>query len=547
MTAPWPALADEPERLVVLHGLSLLDTPSDERFDRITRLASLILSVPIALVSLTDADRQWFKSKIGLVQDELPREETFCGYAVATEHRGLLVVEDASVDTRFAHLPAVWGDAPIRAYAGQVLRVRDMGVGTLCVMDHRPRQFDEAQLAALADLAHWAEAELRSDDERRMAREVNALQRRTEMVLAGVAEGVVGVDRDGAVAFTNTAGRSMLGWPGHGMLGENLHAIAHSRHADGSPYPTEECPVTEVLATGTSQRHLSGTFWRRDGNPVPVDWSVGAVLEEGSVVGAVVVFDDVSRRLEVERMEEDFTAIVSHELRTPLTSLKGALKLLDGGVGGEIPDAVKPLLDIAVRNAQRLAQLVDDILDVERSAKGQLQLHRHPVQVAQLMQTAAETVQGTAATQQIHLEVTSTGGVVWGDEHRLIQVLTNLLGNAMRFSTAGSRVWLRSTRDDESVRISVTDEGVGIPQSALDRVFDRFWQVDASVRRTRGGTGLGLAIAKNIALAHGGDISVESEEGRGSTFTVCLPLRSRSTTVAVERRHNRATEHGEGT
>ena len=535
MTALSAPAAAEADRLEVLDQLQLLDTPGEERFDRITRLASRVLSVPVALVTLVDAERQWFKSRIGVRVDQVAREDSICAWAIATDLRGLLVVGDASADVRFQDLPSVRGGA-VRAYAGTVLRVRNRPVGTLSVMDDRVRTFEEDELAALVDLGHWAEAELRAEDERRLTQQLESLQRRTEMVLEGVAEGVVGVDREGRVTFVNAVASSMLGWPEHELLGTDLHATTHSRHADGSPYPDSECPVSEVLRTGRSQRHLFGSFWRQDGTLLPTDWSAGAVREDDEVVGAVVVFGDASRRLAMEQLKDDFTAVVSHELRTPLTSLKGALGLLSNGAGGPMAPAAQPLVDIALRNATRLSRLVDDILDVEKSAKGGMPLSRRPLNVADLMRTAAATVQGTALTRGIAVEWEPVDAVVWGDEHRLLQVLTNLLGNAMRFSAEGSRVRLDAGRDATAVRISVTDEGVGIPADSLARVFDRFWQVDGSPRRARGGTGLGLTIAKNIVEGHGGFISVDSEVGRGSTFTVCLPLRSQDRPVVVDRR-----------
>jgi PAS domain S-box-containing protein len=536
MTALWPVALQEDERLAVLDQLALLDTPGEERFDRITRLASRVLAVPIALVTLVDADRQWFKSTIGLDVPEVRREESICAWAIAADLHGLLIVEDASLDPRFAHLPAVSAPDGVRAYAGTVLRVRDRAVGTLSVMDDRVRSFAEDELAALVDLGHWAEAELRAEDERRLTQKLESLQHRTEMVLEGVAEGVVGVDADGRVTFVNSVAAGMLGWPEHELLGVDLHATTHARHADGTPYPHEDCPVSEVLRTGRSQRHLFGSFWRQDGIAVPIDWSAGAVREDDEVVGAVVVFGDASHRLAMEQLKDDFTAVVSHELRTPLTSLKGALGLLENGAGGALPPGAGPLVDIALRNAKRLARLVDDILDVERSSKGGMPLSRRPLNVGELMRTASATVQGTAMTRGIDVAVESVDAVVWGDEHRLLQVLTNLLGNAMRFSPEGSCVSLHAERDDTAVRIGVTDQGVGIPAESLDRVFDRFWQMDGSTRRARGGTGLGLTIAKNIVEGHGGLISVDSQVGVGSTFTVCLPLRSQDRPVTVERR-----------
>jgi PAS domain S-box-containing protein len=356
------------------------------------------------------------------------------------------------------------------------------------------------------------------------------------MVLAGVAEGVVGVDCDGNTTFVNARAGELLGWESSALVGRDLHAVTHSRRPDGSPFPAEDCPVSQVLASGTSQRLLHGTFWRRDGHPLPVDWSVGAVTDHDGMHGAVVVFGDASQRQRTEKMKDDFVSVVSHELRTPLTSVTGALKLLEGGVGGPLEPRGAELVRLALRNGQRLARLVDDILDVERSASGGMTLARRRLSVAELVHAAAATVQGAAEARGVVVQVEPPPGDVWGDEHRLLQVLTNLLGNALRFSPDGSTVRLHGTRDGTGVTVRVSDQGIGIPADVVDRVFDRFWQAESGARRSTGGTGLGLAIAKNIVELHDGSITVDSTEGAGTTFSVWLPLRHQARRVPVERR-----------
>ena len=498
----------------------LAEVRATGRFDHVTRLARTLLAAPRAAVLLTG--------------DRLPHQ---AGPGARRVPEGLAPTDPAAAD--LVVVPDAGPSAYLaRAYAAHALRVGGHRVGTLCVLDDAPRPFSGDQLHALADLAAVVENELRADADRTAARELATLRRRTEMVLAGVADGVVGVDAAGRVSFVNAAAEDLLGWTSRDILGADLHALTHARLPDGRVLAVDDCPVTDVLRAGTVHRGLRGTFWRHDGSPIPTDWSAGPVLDGDAVVGAVVVFGDASARLEVERLKDEFTSVVSHELRTPLTSLKAALELLAHGAAGPVPERVTGLLDIATRNAARLAHLVDDVLDVEKSARGSLVLHREPLEVEALMRSAAATVEGTAVAQGIDVVVEPATASIWGDAHRLVQVLTNLLGNAMRFSPAGSVVRLRGHGDDTAVHLEVVDEGVGIPADALDRVFDRFWQVDGSHRRAAGGTGLGLAIAKNIVEAHGGRITVDSEVGVGSTFTVHLPVRSRSVAVPDDRRRS---------
>ncbi len=535
MTASWPLLVDESERLVALGELDVARQEPEERFDRITRMATRDLSVPIALVSLIDNERQWFKSSIGLDQREVPRGESICAHTLAGH--GLFLVPDLLADPRFRDYPIVSGSPGARSYAGQPLIMGGRRVGTLCVMDTRARAFDEAEQAALIDLAAWAETELLGERSRRVVHDLDALQRRTEMVLAGVAEGVIGVDANGIITFANDAAGQLLGWPQRDLIGQEMHPSLHYQHADGTPYPAWDCPVSDTLRTGRKHRLLREVFWRRDGTPLPVDWSAGAVADGINVVGAVVVFEDATRRTEMDRIKDEFVSVVSHELRTPLTSLRGALDLLVAGLLGDGAGAdAHRLVAMAHANALRLARLVDDILDLERSSRGAIPLSRDHVEVADLVRSAIGTVQGAADGSGVTLVVACGDEVVWGDEHRLVQVLTNLLGNAIRFSSSGSTVRVGCRSDVWAVRLSVADEGVGIPDELQDRVFERFWQVDGSDSRARSGTGLGLAIAKNIVEAHDGWITVDSTVGVGTTFTVALPLRARHEEVSADRR-----------
>ncbi len=519
----WPQLWHEHERRQVLQALEATQH-QDERFDRITRMATRYLAVPIALVSLIDDERQRFRSVIGLDRTDVPRDVSVCAHTL--DAGDVLVVPDLGADERFRSFPVVAGPTGARSYVGLPLVVAGHRVGTLCVMDTRPRSFDEDERAALIDLAAWAESELLGEQSREVVRQLDELRRRYAMVLDGVAEGVVGLDAAGVVTFVNGAAEQLLGWPHGDLVGRAMHPTLHARHADGSPYPAHECPVSATLRTGTEQRLLQEVFWRRDGSPFPADWSVGAVDDGDDVVGAVVVFEDVTRRVELDRIKDGFVSVVSHELRTPLTSLRGALELLTGGLLGEHagPDAER-LVTIAHTNAERLARLVDDILDLERSSRGDMPLARGPIDVARLLADAAGTVHGTATHAGVTVQVDPGAGTLWGDEHRLLQVLSNLLGNAIRFSPEGSTVRLAAGTGTWGVRIGVADDGVGIAPEAQERVFERFWQVDASDTRARSGTGLGLAIAKNIVEAHGGAIALDSAVGRGSTFTVSLPQR----------------------
>jgi signal transduction histidine kinase len=235
-------------------------------------------------------------------------------------------------------------------------------------------------------------------------------------------------------------------------------------------------------------------------------------------------FQDITERREVDRLKSEFVSTVSHELRTPLTAIRGALGLLAGGVLGELSPVAADLLHMADRNSVRLTALINDILDVERLDRGKFDLQRDDEALQPLFQQSLDSVRLIAYQKRITLLFQPTGLRLRMDAARIVQVLVNLLSNAIKFSPPGReiRVWA-AEREEAEVRVSVRDQGPGIPAASLERIFERFAHVETADKRDQGGTGLGLAICKGIVEQHGGRIGVDSEPGEGSTFWFELP------------------------
>lgn len=267
--------------------------------------------------------------------------------------------------------------------------------------------------------------------------------------------------------------------------------------------------------------------YRKDGSVINVEWYNSALMDEsGNLISILSLAQDVSDRHAIERMKNEFVSVVSHELRTPLAAIRGSLGLLQSSKYDAQPDKFDHVLQIALRNCERLIRLVNDILNLERLESGKVELTMEPCQVVDLARQAVEAVQAIASQSSITLEVRSTPVVVWAAADAIVQTLTNLLGNAIKFSPTGSTVWLAielQHTPQPQVLFSIQDQGRGIPPDKLDLIFGRFQQVDVSDSRQKGGTGLGLAICKNIVQQHGGQIWVESQLGRGSTFFFTLP------------------------
>ena len=246
--------------------------------------------------------------------------------------------------------------------------------------------------------------------------------------------------------------------------------------------------------------------------------------ERGELVRVAGIAEDITEQQKIEQMKSEFIGIVSHELRTPLTAIKMSLGLLKTGIYDKKPDKFQRMLDIALIDTNRLVNLVNDILDLERLESGRAILEKTRCQAADLMQQAVDGVQVIATPQHMMLTIVPTDAEVWAAADAIVQTLTNLLSNAIKFSPANSTITVSAECQTDVVLFQVSDQGRGIPADKLEAIFGRFQQVDASDARQKGGTGLGLAICRSIIEQHGGKIWVQSTLGEGSTFLFTLPL-----------------------
>ena len=242
----------------------------------------------------------------------------------------------------------------------------------------------------------------------------------------------------------------------------------------------------------------------------------------------ICMLHEISARKKVERLKSEFVATVSHELRTPLTSIKGSLNLLTAGVLGALPASASAMLKIAQDNTERLVQLVNDILDIEKLELGQAGLHLERCLLAPQLQQALAHNQGYADSFAVHLRLDLSDlpaeTAVLIDSLRLQQVLSNLISNAVKFSEAQGQVSIRASLSGQQVRVEVSDQGPGISEEFRPRIFQKFAQADSSSTRLRGGTGLGLSICKTLVERMHGEIGFTSVPGQGSTFYFSLPL-----------------------
>ena len=357
---------------------------------------------------------------------------------------------------------------------------------------------------------------------------VEELGQQNARILDSAAEGIIGVDETGLIVFANAASQQMLGLSETEMVGADHHALFHHSRVDGKRYRDEDCPIVTTARFGERARSSDEVFWRANGSAFPVELVAAPFTPHGHTGGAVVMFRDVSERKALEELKADFVSIVSHELRTPLTSMKGALSLLADDDDARLSDTSRRMVEVAIQSSDRLVRLVNDILDVEGLDSGRIRINKEHVELSPLIEKAADEMAGLAVETGVEIEITEMPTLwVEADPHRVIQVMTNLIGNACKFSPKGSRVTIEILVSDFDALVRVRDQGRGIPADKLEAVFERFHQVDPTDTREKGGTGLGLSIARGIVNQHGGRIWVESQPGAGSTFSFTLPLRAR--------------------
>ncbi|MCB2210641.1 cell wall metabolism sensor histidine kinase WalK [bacterium] len=366
------------------------------------------------------------------------------------------------------------------------------------------------EVAALAEAINLMLIQL--DDRIRV---IERTRNEQDAVFASISDGVLAVDAEGLLISINKAAARMFSLKRSKVRGRTVRdVIEHSdlRNFIGKSLQTEDEVEDELLLGDLDPRYI-----QIHGRPL--------MDEDGRIMGAVVVLNDVTRLRRLEKARRDFVANVSHELRTPVTSIIGYIETLEETVC-EDPDAARQFLQIVLRQSERLERIIEDLLSlarIERDAEG-LGIELVEANLDDVMNSALTSIDQVAKSHQMTIVKEGQKGVHAVVNPPLIeQALINLLTNAIKYSDNGTTVLVRVIEKKKRILLQVADEGVGIAQEHLPRVFERFYRVDKGRSRAEGGTGLGLAIVKHIALAHGGTVSLESEIGVGTTFTLEIP------------------------
>ncbi|WP_448265622.1 PAS domain S-box protein [Nostoc sp. DSM 114159] len=344
-------------------------------------------------------------------------------------------------------------------------------------------------------------------------------QERSLQLITSSLDGIVAFDADGCCTLWNPAMEQMTGLRQEDVMGRRgvdvFSVLLDAKTLQGF-HPGIEKTVTTFDFHFTHPKTRQHQWIEARYSP----------LNGGSEThnGGLLTVRDVTQQRELEQMKREFISIISHEIRTPLSSIRGALGLVATGVLDDDPETAKEMLGIANNNIERLVRLVNDVLALNRLESGQVELKKQWCEAATLVQQAFSSVQNLAEANQVDLR-SSTGNIqVWADPDWLVQVLVNLINNAVKFSPAGTTVSVNVEPQPQQVLFRVTDQGRGIPSEKLETIFGQFQQVNMSDSRQKGGTGLGLSICRLIVQRHGGHIWAESELGRGSKFYFTLPI-----------------------
>jgi two-component system, OmpR family, phosphate regulon sensor histidine kinase PhoR len=340
-----------------------------------------------------------------------------------------------------------------------------------------------------------------------------------EAILESMHEGVLALDTQERVITVNRAAEALLGVVATQAKGHTIQEVVRNVAlqrllvaAVHSPEPT----TADIVLRGAGERFLQATATAlRDA--------------QGREIGVLVVLNDVTQLRHLENIRRDFVSNVSHELKTPITSIKGFVETLRDGALEDHEHAGR-FLEIIARHAERLHAIIEDLLALSRLEQDSdgYDIPRLETSLLEVIQAAILDCAAKAEAQHVTVVLTCAAELRAAVNAPLLeQALVNLLENAITYSNRESRVWVTAHQEDDLLVIAVRDQGIGIPQDHLDRIFERFYRVDKARSRERGGTGLGLAIVKHIAQVHGGQVLVTSVVGQGSTFTLRLPLHAK--------------------
>ncbi|MBU0913639.1 MAG: PAS domain S-box protein [Gammaproteobacteria bacterium] len=455
----------------------------------------------------------------------LLRQADYPHYFAAVASRGWICANDAINDPATSEFAEFYlKPLGISSMLDAGIMIAGKVVGVLCLEHRGPRRQwhsdEEAFVSAIAAVMAQTLSVAQRKDAEQISKEY---AQHTQTILNNVVDGIITIDENGRIASMNPAAQVLFRCKAEDLLGHYATNLLPPLYRQHQELQQAYLPTPGVKPLLGCNRELEGL--RADGSTFSMEMALSVIRRQGRLIYICTV-RDISDRKRIERLKNEFVSTVSHELRTPLTSITGALGLLHGGAMGDMPEKVSSLIGIAYKNCQRLTLLINDLLDIEKIAAGKMQFDLKAQLVLPLIQQALDANKVMAQERHIQLSIqtTVTDACIKVDAKRFIQVLSNFLSNAIKFSPTAATVVVELSLNEKLVRIAVADQGPGIPEKFRDRIFLRFSQADASDTRQTGGTGLGLAISKELVHGMNGLIGFDSVEGEGATFYCCFDL-----------------------
>jgi len=390
--------------------------------------------------------------------------------------------------------------------------------------DFLPKPFSPDQLRLVVNRAlEKRRLELEAEELRaeaaRSLRDVATEKGKVRTIVNCMADGILVTDREGRIVLTNPAAGRMLGIETTTSLAKSLReAVGHKKLIEAVEGVLE--PAKPEVTIISQEIRIGDSLIRAH--------TAAVKSEEAEVLGTVTVLEDMTYLLELDRMKGNFIAMVSHELRSPISAITQNINLILEGLVGETTEKQRNLLSRAKERSKGLLDLIGDILEISKIEAGMAMQRKGTLQVEEIVRTVMELMEGEAQAKRISLskEFHSSLPPVLGDKDNLEGVFTNLVSNAIKYTPEGGKVLIEVCSDGDYIKTVVKDTGIGISQEDLPRIFDKFSRIKSEKTRAIVGTGLGLSIVKSTVEAHLGSISVESEEGTGTTVTILLPKKT---------------------
>ena len=545
---------NEIERLAALKSYQILDTGKDQVFEDLTQLVSYICDVPMAMISFMDHDRHWHKARIGLKDSEAKREETFCQYAILSNE--IFEVENTQLDTILKESSFAKGEGAIKFYASASLNTRDgLAIGNVCVMDHEPKKLNEEQRQCLRTVAQqvMTQLELRKlnidlkseleqlleDKIRETKQKLQNKEKEANYLKESIdqANATLTLDFEGNVQFPNENFCRLLSYDKSELIGKNLSQFMPEDFINEDYHN-----LWEALRRGNFQNNVT-KFLTKDNEVKYLLANYNPVKDTQNRLDTILVIlqdvtNEVKYRQELEEakktaekalvVKDQFLSNMSHEIRTPLNAIIGFTDILKNeNLNEEQLDHVHTIATAG----DNLLNLINDILDLSKIESGKLKFEKIDFELNAFFNSVVKIMYPKAKEKGIELLTEfDIEGDFWvkGDPYRFNQILFNLINNAIKFTEKGNvtlSVQLDKVKKKKvELLIKVKDTGIGIAEERQKAIYDRFTQADSGITRKYGGTGLGLSIVRLLIQNFKGKIKLDSTEGKGTTFSLNIPL-----------------------